>query len=384
LSLLIYPYSQFPLSIAPQIIAPDSSHWAKWIDARHAADPERRRRAVDMHGRLLDHGLIPLLTWHHIEELLGVADDRTAANRIACLQTLPMIAWIRLAGDEVGLGSITQVLAAELIAASEGCATLIDIRDRAGELLLHFGSGAEAIGSESWVWEVIRPVLRSRKRKSDLIAALSPLRVFDDRQTVGELSKRRRNEPAEMRAQLGKIYAAAAAQAMQATGGDESASKQMAQSFVEEVLECLPPPGARVRELLVSTLVAQGLDEEEIRDECPLAELNELALFRSHVRVVAAQTGRPFESLKRIPMDIVPSHVITKALREHGQQRARRSGSDLTDAYLGALAAYCDVLYVDKRTAEDFQRARRKEPTLRTLILARIAKGRDFTDLLPN
>lgn len=338
-----------------------------------------------MHRGLLERGLIPLLTWHHLEELLGVADGQSALHRVAFLMDLPHVCWIRLASDEVGLGSIAQVLAAEVIAACEGCSTLRDVRDRARALLLHFGSGAEAIGAESWVWEAVRPALRSRKGKSDAIAALSPLRVFDDNQTIGELSKFRINEPAEMRTQLAKIYEVAVAQAMQATKGNAAVSKHMAQSFIEEVLECLPPPGTAVRQLLVSTLVAQGLDENEIRDECILADLNKLALFRSQLRVVAPQTGRPFDGLKHIPMTILPSQVITSALHEHGQRRSERSGSDLTDAYLGALAAYCDILYVDKRTAEDFKRAQRKVATLQFFPLARIAKGRDFTDLLnPN
>jgi hypothetical protein len=337
---------------------------------------------MNMHRDLLERGLVPLLTWHHLEELLGVGDDHSAAKRVSFLQALPLVASIRLEGDDVGLGSIAQVLAAEVIAACEGCATLADVRNRARELLLRLGTGEEAIGSEGEVWKVVRPALRARKKKSDAIAALSPLRTFDDRRTIGELSKCRINEPAVMRAQLQQIHAAAFAQAMAATGGNTAVAEQMAGSFVQGVLQLLPPPGTSVRDLLVSTLVAQGLEEDEIRDECVLAELNELALFRSHMRVVAPLTSRPFEALKCIPRTIIPSHLITTALKKHGQQRARRSGSDLTDAYLGVLAAYCDVLFVDKRTAEDFLRARRKEPMLNSLPLARIAKGKDFTDLL--
>lgn len=370
-----------PISNA-RLVAPDSSHWAKWIDASRSANVERRAHAVDMHRKLLERGLVPLLTWHHLEELLGVDDDRTAERRVAFLKALPLVAWIRLEGEDVGLGSIAHVLAAEVIAACEGCATLANVQRRARELLLRFGLGENAIGGEGEVWKVVRPALHSRREKSDAIAALSPLRTFDDRYTIGELSKRRVNEPAAMRAQLQKIHAAAFAQALAATDRDMAVAKQMAESFVQAVLQILPPPGTRVRDLLVTTLVSQGLDEEEIRDDSVLAELNELALFRSHLRVVTPLTGRSFDELKCIPRTIIPSHVITTALKKHGQERARRSGSDLTDAYLGALAAYCDVLFVDKRTHEDFRRARHKEPMLNSLLLARIAKGKDFTDLL--
>ncbi len=69
-----------------------------------------------------------------------------------------------------------------------------------------------------------------------------------------------------------------------------------------------------------------------------------------------------------------PDH--RRGARTHGQPGAR-PGSDLNDGYLGVLAAYCAVLYVDKRTAEDFSRAQRKEPRLKGLI-GEISKAADF------
>lgn len=367
--------------IEPKIIASDSSHWAKWLDAASAKDNDRRQRARALHERLMGLGRIPLLSWHHLEELLGGEDDDAARARVAFLQDLPMLAYIRLPKDEVGLGSIAQVLAAEAIAATEGHGDLISIRDRARELLLKTGSGTQAIGEETWVWEVVRPMLRSRKGKTDMIAALSPLRTFDENRTIGELAKSAINPPDQMRAQLNRIHAQALQEATQSTGGDAARARVMADDFVAQVVAMMPPPGTTVRELLVSTLVGQGLDEDEVRDEYVLADLSRLALFRSQLRVVASDTGRSFEALKKVPMDVLPSRIIGEALRTHGQPRPLRPGSDLNDGYLGVLAAYCAVLYVDKRTAEDFSRAQRKEPRLKGLI-GEISKAADFEALL--
>ncbi|WP_298670816.1 hypothetical protein [uncultured Sphingomonas sp.] len=367
--------------IEPKIIAPDSSHWAKWLDAASAKDSDRRQRARALHERLMGLGRIPLLSWHHLEELLGGEDDDAARARVAFLQDLPMLAYIRLPKDEVGLGSIAQVLAAEAIAATEGHGDLISIRDRARELLLKTGSGTQAIGEETWMWEVVRPMLRSRKGKTDMIAALSPLRTFDENRTIGELAKSAINPPGQMRAQLNRIHAKALQEATQSTGGDAARARVMADDFVAQVVAMMPPPGTTVRELLVSTLVGQGLDEDEVRDEYVLADLSRLALFRSQLRVVASDTGRSFEALKKVPMDVLPSRIIGEALRTHGQPRPLRPGSDLNDGYLGVLAAYCAVLYVDKRTAEDFSRAQRKEPRLKGLV-GEISKAADFEALL--
>lgn len=367
--------------LQPTIIAPDSSHWAKWLDGIRSRDPDRRARASDLHARLIERGRIPLLSWHHLEELLGVEDDATAQARIATLERLPLLAWLRLPHEEIGLGSVVQVFAAEAIAAAEGHRDLIAIRDRARDLMLQMGEGTEAIGEESWIWDMVRPVLHGRKGHSDMVAALGPLRSFDESKTIGELSTLRMNSPEEMRVQFARTHERAYQEALQATDGDAAAASSMADDFIERVLAIAPPPGTTVRELLITALVGQGLDEHEIRDECLLADLSRLGSFRSQLRTVASETGRSFVELKQVPMDLLPSRVIDEALRTHGQPREKRPGSDVNDAHLAVLAAYCDVLYVDKRTAEDFRRACQKEKRLDGLI-GEIAKAADFEALL--
>ena len=63
------------------------------------------------------------------------------------------------------------------------------------------------------------------------------------------------------------------------------------------------------------------------------------------------------------------------------QARTLRPGSDLHDGHLAVLAAYCGVLYVHKRSAEDFRRAGLKAPRLDGLI-GEIAKAGDFDGML--
>ncbi|WP_421521876.1 hypothetical protein [Ochrobactrum quorumnocens] len=200
--------------LEPKIIAPDSSHWAKWLDGVSAQNTDRRQRARTLHARLLEQGRIPLLTWHHFEELLGGEDDASARARVSFLQSLPLVPYLRLPKDNFGLGSIVQVLAAEAIAASEGHRNLISIRDRARVLLLKTGTGKQAIGEEAWVWEVMRPILRSRKDKTDMIAALGPLQTFDENRTIGELSKMATTSTSQRNARLKRIHAQAFEQAM--------------------------------------------------------------------------------------------------------------------------------------------------------------------------
>ena len=260
--------------VGPKFIAPDSSHWAKWLDSIMSRDKARRAEAEGFHARLVESGRIPLLSWHHLEELLGVEHDQTAQYRVDFLQSLPLIAWMRLPHQAEGLGSIVEVLAAEAIAAAEGCPDFLSIRDRARQLLLRTGPGRSAIGSESWVWGVVRPCLRSRHPERDLVAALSPVKLFNDTCTIGELARASIITPDNLRARFHQIHAKILQEATNSVGGDVYRGKIMADEFIAQVVDMFPSRTLSIREFLVSILIRQGVDYDEIRDDCRLSDLS--------------------------------------------------------------------------------------------------------------
>lgn len=365
----------------PCIIAPDSSHWSLWLDAMRSPKPEVRQRAVRLHDRLMDQRRVPLLSWHHLEELLGGKDDACAADRVASLQAMPSMAWLRLPQAKEGLGSIVDIFAAEVMAACEGHCDLATVRDRARSLLLMTGDGRHAIGKHGWVWEAVRPVIRSRQDHVTAVASLGSMQTFDKTQTVGQLSKMYIADPATIRVKLSEIHQQAFQQALRGTDGDKVKARAIADDFIERTLAMGPPPGSTVRDLLVATLTSQGVDETEIRDECVIGDLMRLAYFRSLLRVAAEVTGRSFADLKYVSMGLIPSFAIEEAIQAHRQPREKLPGSDLHDRHLSVLAAYCDVLYVDRRTSEDLLRVRRKEPIL-SALMGEVRKAADFEALL--
>lgn len=350
------------------IIAPDTSHWADWIDAAIKPASPKRQIARDLHQRLLEHGRIPFLSWHHLEELLVVDDPANASARVAYLQSLPMMAWMRMP-DERGLGGIVDILAAEAIAYDSGCQTIADVRDDVRSRLLTTGPGVAAVGNDSWVWDAARPIMRERRQHIGMVSALSGMRTMDEGQTVGQLCKQDIRAPVDQQKVIATTHHNAFARAKAADPRRSDAEAlEMANDFVLRVMQEMPAENVTVRQLLVDTYGRQGIDEHEIRDECTVAELSELGTFRSHLRLVAEKTGIEFERLKRVSMRSLPSWRISNALKRHGQQRPTRPGSDVHDQHLAVLAAYTDVLFVDKRTLEDFRRVKSKEPELSGLF----------------
>ncbi|PQM26735.1 hypothetical protein CVO77_17180 [Sphingopyxis lindanitolerans] len=351
-----------------RIISPDSSHWAGWVDAALGRHATRRQIGLDFHQRLLAAGRMPLLCWHHVEELLCIDDAEWARRRIDFIQGLPHIAFIRFPQDTQSLGSIVDILSAEAAATLEGSNDLETIRDSARRVMLHFGTGEDGLGQFTWVWEVVRQDCLRKRERAKLIAATRSMKLFDDQRTVGEIARGSiRNLEKQMvrkRHMRGEIL-----DHIQTRGDREiSDPASMTAAFMSPVESFEIPPQMEVRDLLVAALTEQGLDADEVRDDSVMADLNELALFRSRMKIVADNLGRPFEDLKALDMKILPSWRIQKALQRHGQDRQRSAGSDVVDGDLAALAPYVDELFVDKRTLEDFRRVRAQPDSIVDLI----------------
>lgn len=352
------------LIVRPVIIAPDSAHWSRWIDAALRPTHRDHESAVTLYDRLIAAGRIPLLTFHHLEELLAIDDGDWAMRRIAFIQSLPLVGFVRCPDNGVQTGTIVDMLAAEVAAALAGADSMAEVRKAARGRLVRTGTGTDVIGTEMWVWRVVREECLRRNRSSRSIAAVRRMGLFDDRRTVGEIVKGSIRQPSERRSRLARMSDEVTDHVR--TRGDVRIEDPagVANWFMSELGDVDLPPGIDVRGLLEWALTEQGLDREEIRDDAILADLNRLAIYRTRLKIIADYLEVPYVQLKEIDPGILPSLSIHQGLERYGQDRQRRPGSDLTDECLAALAPYVDELFVDRRTREDFRRLRQADKSL--------------------
>jgi hypothetical protein len=368
-----------PSLISPKIIVPDTSHWAKWIDAALGADGERRRVAQQFEDRLLASGRVPLLSWHHIEELLGIADESSARRRLAFLQQRPLIAYVRLPVEAHLAGSIIDVVAAEVSAALSGASNLEAVRAEAKRLMLRWGPARDAFSDEAWVWDLVRAESAARREQAKFVVSTKGMDLFDDRRTVGEIARGRIRTDAEMAERIASMRQEVDRHLHERGDREITNHAEMTDRFMGPI-ESWSPAGLSVRDLIVLALTSQGVDPDEIKDDHLLADLNRLAMYRAKLQVIAEKLQQPFDRLKTIPMEILPSLQVENALVKWGQDR-RPSGGDLVDGHLATLAPYVDELFVDKRTAEDFRRVASNGGSLIAPLLCTIRKASNFTML---
>lgn len=367
--------------LKPSLVALDSSHWANLIKAATSPSSAMRAKARAFPELLLAQGYVPLLCWHHFEELLAIEDDPVVEARLAFIESLPLIAWIQPIGEPHGFGAITDVVAAEALAICDGADNPAAVRDEAKARLVRVGSGLDAIGPDRWVWHLLRPSILEHNARSRTIMAIAPVKFIDGSTPISTLMNQSLRPAEEIKAQLAIMTRRLAGEI--AVHGDRRIRnpEDIAAAFFAETAQMAPKSSTAVRDFIFKVAEAQGVRAEEITPEMTIDQLGRLGVFRSKLRTVADKTGRPVEELWRsVRMEQCPHWIVEDALDRFRPVLPERRGSDLNDSYLAVLAAYADHLYVDKRKAENFRQAIGKAPTLNALI-GRVWKTAHYADI---
>lgn len=131
----------------PKLIVLDTSQFAAIVRDWSSTDRARRQSVSRFHDMLAERDAVPLLSLHHLIELVTHNNAATVANRLNYLRSLPRVAWFRPEGDVAGIGSIASQLAAELAAVEMFPDALLDeIRAYVLASSISYGSGRDAIG----------------------------------------------------------------------------------------------------------------------------------------------------------------------------------------------------------------------------------------------
>jgi hypothetical protein len=365
-----------------KFVALDTNDWAAWMRDGISPDPAARSRALTFREALLQDGYVILLTLHHVQELMAHENDDIVHKRLDFIRRLPFVGYLAAANGGAGVASIHDVIAAEATAALSG-EGLLAVRDTVKAVLFKVGTGDDVMPDPASVTRAIAEESRLHSDHDSTVAAIAQFAVIDPNTKVWDLAAQPLGDPAEVEAKLQTIGRSLSAHITER--GDKRASSDAdtrSAWFVENLNRIREGLPGSMKELMLESQARRGIDAAEIGPNATLANLDELAVFYNDLQVAAEKTGIPFTTLKqKVTRDQLPLRVVRDALRLHGQKRLEQPGSNLNDGYLAGLSAYCDVVFVDKRTCEDFRQARQKVPALDTLIGRIERSGGDYTTI---
>lgn len=361
----------------------DSSHLGLIASDKFSNEASRRNDAKRFEEALLHKGYLLLISWHHIYELLKHRDERTATKRAAFLRSLPVVSWIESFNEKNQFGSVLDILIAETQAAWETKkATPVMIRAAAEMKLIKHGSGAD-ISLAIEVWHQLKDELFKREARDRELIALSRSTQFDiSRTKISEWLNQQLRSPEEAAAHLKKFRKNLVEEI--ATRGDKKIpdATNVADRFLEDIRNDYKFLTRHQNNPGLQVLLRHGIEISDLARDPTMGELTDLAMFRKQLEVANRKLGLPWKELKdTVSKSQLPSWIIQDALRKYGQDLPERKGSELSDAHLACLSAYADITYVDKRTFENFTRARKKSPTFAEITRS-VHKASRYQDVL--
>lgn len=368
----------------PRLVLLDTAHLAGWFADRASDRPDARQRAAVFEARLARGGWLPLLTWHHFEELLQHKNALVVKRRIRALHSLKRLAWIGSLRSG-GLGAVTDIMAAEALTACRlPKADLKTISVDARKMLLHTGSGQDLLGDNALKWLIFQPLVQEGEGRNREIVAINQSDFAGIGQTKIStlLQGERVTDVGEIAARLAGLSQRLAGDI--ATRGDRRIVDPVAPAdrlMTEAATMAAETPGS-VRDLVLGALYNRGIEPTDIGPETTLDDLTALIVYRLQLKTVTEKLTVPWAVVKaNVPMARAPSYLIGQALDANAQALLEHKGSELNDNYLLRAGAYADLAYVDKRTLENVRRARRKEPRLDGL-LGEVARAATYQDIL--
>ena len=356
----------------PRLVVLDTAHLAGLVADIVSDGRDRKRAAQRFVPKLIEKGWLPLVCWHHIEELLQHRDDHLVDARLQYLWSLPRMAWIRPSDPNAGPGSILDILRAEAaVALSSPGADAIRVRDLARHELIAVGTGTDAIPESFRDWRLLRDALADAQLNARRVAAIARWRAIniDDTRIGTWLARPARDRSGServlnhMREDLVREIASRGDKRIQ----DPAA---MATEFMQQVAnDGHAVVGHRAAVTAVQLLIDAGMEIEDIDPLATFGETMNLLTFQKRLRLIAEEFQLPWVELKRrVARQQIPVNVIEEAMRRYAQDQPERKGSELNDTHLLCLAPYADMTYVDKRTLENLRRARSKDPVIDCLV----------------
>lgn len=349
---------------------------------------EQNRRANNVLTSLYNSGAIPLLTWHHIEELLAHKNDKVVSNSIALVRNLPFVASLICHSVPFHIGSIIDIETIEFKnILSHPNVGLEKITEETRKDIFYFCSGEDLITPYMPHIENLRQEILAKENRKKEIASISRAQSIQPQET--KLSFLRNSKLRSLKTAEPILHK------MQNTLKDEIHQKgdkkiQCPEKTVNEFMASVYDSGRQMHSSSGSIeerfLKEFGLNTEETKDFKTLEQVQYLSIFKKRLGIIAKNFPHNRQnSILELKESSCPSWLLWKELHKIRTKADRANGSDLNDGYLAGLVCYASLTIVDKRTNEYLLQIQRKDKELKSIIgkFEKISHYEKIIDHLP-
>ncbi len=346
-------------------------------------DPTKNQKAEEFFNEFYMRGAVPVLTWHHIEEILAHKNDEISAKSIAFIRDLPHLALVINSHDPDFIGSILDIESIEIAKILQHESTdLAFIISSTKKEMYSFASGIDFIDSLSPILETLRQKVLSEINRHKEIASISRATTLkgNRQHKLSEVKnmKEYRYSKKETEAKLDDMKKKLI-QELKSNGDKKMVDiEKIADEFISKIkLE-------NISKIPMIDMIKENSEatDEEFENIKNWEDLECISIFRGRLKSISTFFSKSEQNrILNLKEKNCPTWLLWKELYKIRTKAQRASGSDINDGFLAGLCLYTDLTIVDKRTHEYLTQIKRKSNLLKEHI-GRFEKLSHYSQLL--
>lgn len=364
----------------PRFVSLDTSTLVELCKDFWSEKPSNREDTRRFLRHSKDSGVHFVFTFTHVIELLRHPDDSVVSDRITCLRSFPLIAWLQPYSEEWFPGAPIDLVLRELHAfVHDGAQTWTEIIGKTRNRVFQTGTGEEMFVDDPQLWDGWRKEALRQHQKEVFISSVkrtNVAQITDER--VDDLRDSPRRTKAE-RTQFFNKYVNEMSRQLDRHGDKRLRNKrELAHSFTLDTIRNLE----QLEPLVIgdnwedAILEHFGIPLEFVNANTTVGDVGDLAVHLKQLEILGRNLAPPAAlSLRDVPLETLPSQVVERKLGAIQSAAERVSGSDNGDGHLLPLSFYCDAIESDKRTAEFVSQIAKSDNRLAQLLSPILRSG---------
>lgn len=342
-------------------------------------DPKRNKKAEEFLNELYMCGAVPVLTWHHIEEMLAHKNDEVVSKSIAFIRDLPLLAFI---------GSIVEIEYVEIATILQYESTdFAFIISSTQKEIYSFLSGIDFIDPLSSILGTIRQEVLSKTNRDKEIASISRATALRGHYEYKLSEVKNMKEYTYSKKATEAILADMKKNLIQElkSNGDKKMVdiEKIADDFFSRI-----ELDENLSEVPMIDMIKKNsrATDEEFNKIKTWEDLECIPIFRTRLKLISNSFPASERSrILNLKEENCPTWLLWKELYKIRVKAQRASGSDINDGFLAGLCLYTDLTIVDKRTHEYLTQIKQKSKILKEHInqFEKLSHYSQLLDYLP-